>query len=154
MPEDFHIRIAEPKDADDLIEFNIAMALETENKILPPEIITAGVHNLFANPQYGFYLVAETNDEIAGALMVTTEWSDWRNGLFWWIQSVYVKPKFRRQGIYRKLYEFIKELAAERIDICGFRLYVEKHNVIAQKTYESLGMTETCYRMYEELHSR
>ncbi|MFA4838221.1 MAG: GNAT family N-acetyltransferase [Candidatus Neomarinimicrobiota bacterium] len=106
MPEDFHIRIAEPKDADDLIEFNIAMAKETENKILPPEIITAGVHNLFAHPEYsGFYLVAETNGEIAGALMVTTEWSDWRNGLFWWIQSVYVKPKFRRQGIYRKMYE-------------------------------------------------
>jgi ribosomal protein S18 acetylase RimI-like enzyme len=114
------------------------------------------VENLLRDERYGFYVVAEycasaDSREVAGSLMVTYEWSDWRNGVFWWIQSVYVKPEFRRQGVYRRLYEFIKQRAAQESNVCGFRLYVEKENRIAQATYERLGMTETYYKMFEEL---
>ena len=99
---------------------------------------------------YGFYLVAESDDgEIAGGLMVTFEWSDWRNGCFWWIQSVYVMPAFRRQGIYRDLYGYVRKMAEERGGVCGFRVYVEKDNVSAKETYRKLGMEECDYRMFE-----
>ena len=83
--------------------------------------------------------------------MITTEWSDWRNGLFWWVQSVYVRPSYRRQGLYRELYARVKELAEQEPSVCGYRLYVERGNEAAQKAYESLGMHETEYKMYEEL---
>lgn len=85
--------------------------------------------------------------------MVTTEWSDWRNGNFWWIQSVYVKPEFRQQGIYRAMYEHLKTLARSKKNVCGFRLYVEKDNKTAQHTYQSLGMSETHYLIYEEMQT-
>ena len=147
----FSIRQAEVKDAEAIAEFNRLMAFETEHKKLLPEVILAGVNAMIANPSHGFYLVAEDGDQIAGSLMVTTEWSDWRNGVVWWVQSVYVREEYRRQGIYRSLYEKVKALAEQDPSICGFRLYVEKDNVNAQKTYESLGMEETDYLMYEEL---
>ena len=147
----FSIRQAEVKDAEAIAEFNRLMAFETEHKKLLPEVILAGVNAMIANPSHGFYLVAEDGDQIAGSLMVTTEWSDWRNGVVWWVQSVYVREEYRRQGIYRSLYEEVKALAEQDPSICGFRLYVEKDNVNAQKTYESLGMEETDYLMYEEL---
>jgi ribosomal protein S18 acetylase RimI-like enzyme len=83
--------------------------------------------------------------------MVTTEWSDWRNGIFWWIQSVYVRPEHRRRGIYTKMYDYVKNLAADMPDVLGFRLYVEKDNIEAQKTYHALGMNETYYKLYEEI---
>ena len=98
----------------------------------------------------GFYLVAEKNSQVLGSLMVTTEWSDWRNGVFWWVQSVYISPDFRRQGIYAQLYAQVKTLADQQPNVCGFRLYVETENIIAQKTYESLGMQQSHYLMYEE----
>ena len=147
----FSIRQAEVKDAEAIAEFNRLMAFETEHKKLLPEVILAGVNAMIANPSHGFYLVAEDGDQIAGSLMVTTEWSDWRNGVVWWVQSVYVREEYRRQGMYRSLYEKVKALAEQDPSICGFRLYVEKDNVNAQKTYESLGMEETDYLMYEEL---
>ena len=93
----------------------------------------------------------EDKGEIIGQLMITFEWSDWRNKAIWRIQSVYIVPSQRRKGIYRRLYEFVKARAAEDGGVCGFRLYVEKENEVAQRTYESLGMEETCYKMYEEL---
>jgi len=147
----FSIRQADLKDAESIAEFNRLMAFETEHKKLLPEVILAGVNTMIANPAHGFYLVAEGKDEIAGSLMVTTEWSDWRNGVVWWVQSVYVREEYRRQGIYRALYEQVKTQASDDPSVCGFRLYVEKDNVNAQKTYESLGMVETDYLMYEEL---
>ena len=147
----FAIRQATAKDAESIAEFNLLMAFETEHKKLIPEVILAGVNTMIANPSHGFYLVAEKDDEIAGSLMVTTEWSDWRNGVVWWVQSVYVRDEYRRQGIYRGLYEAVKTLANKDESVCGFRLYVEKDNINAQKTYESLGMEETGYLMYEEL---
>jgi ribosomal protein S18 acetylase RimI-like enzyme len=114
--------------------------------------LTAGIENLLRHKRHGFYLIAETSEaEAVGSLMITYEWSDWRNGLFWWIQSVYIAPQFRRRGIYRRLYEFVKELAAKQDGVRGFRLYVEKENRTAQRTYEQLGMSETHYLMFEEL---
>jgi len=147
--EPIRIRTGEIRDQAVIAAFNIAMAKETEDKVLPEATITAGIKAVMDDPGKGFYLVAENPDKIAGSLMITPEWSDWRNGYFWWIQSVYVRPEFRRMGIYRKLYEHVKQLAAGK-KICGFRLYVEKENETAQKTYESLGMDRTCYVMYEE----
>jgi ribosomal protein S18 acetylase RimI-like enzyme len=151
MQSSLEIRKAQKSDAGSIVQFNMAMALETEQKILPKDKIDAGVRSLLKNSQYGFYMVAEQNGTIVGSLMITTEWSDWRNGIFWWIQSVYVIPEFRRQGIYRAMYMKVKEEAKGVPNICGFRLYVERDNLIAQKTYSDLGMTETHYKMYEEL---
>ena len=174
------VRRAERHDVPALVEFNRAMARETEGKDISPGLLTRGVENLLKAPVYGFYVVAEHTPpaaesetggpssaeapgppaggspgaaEIVGSLMVTFEWSDWRNGLFWWIQSVYVRPDFRRRGVFRALYDFLKQLAARpgyRGYVCGFRLYVERHNTAAQQTYERLGMSETYYKMYEE----
>lgn len=144
------IRLATPADAAVLIEFNGAMALETEGKNLLPDVIGAGVRGLLDNPVAGFYVLAETERVIA-ALLITKEWSDWRNGSFWWIQSVYVRPEARRQGVYRRLYRHVQEMAAKDARVCGFRLYVERENSAAQATYAALGMKETRYLVFEEL---
>ncbi len=156
MPDQvFTLRRGEPRDIAALADFNIRMARETEDLHLDPAVITAGVRGMVEHPERGFYLVAETGDDgarsIAASLMVTTEWSDWRNGSIWWIQSVYVLPEYRRLGLYRRLYDRVRELAAAEPDVCGFRLYVEKDNSTAQSTYRALGMHETEYRLYEEL---
>jgi ribosomal protein S18 acetylase RimI-like enzyme len=145
------VRLATAQDAPLLIEFNAAMALETEQKELLPAVIGAGVRSLLGNPAAGFYVVAEKDDRVAGSLMITKEWSDWRNGTFWWIQSVYVRPAFRRQGVYKRLYRHVQELAANDPAVCGFRLYVERENARAQATYQALGMKETRYLVFEEL---
>ena len=145
-----NIRRATANDTAAIADFNISMALETEGKHLDPATINQGVANMIANPNMGFYLVAEDNGTVVGSLMVTTEWSDWRNGLFWWIQSVFIVETYRRRGIYGRLYETVKTLAAEADNVCGYRLYVEKDNRPAQLTYENLGMQATDYLMYEE----
>lgn len=148
MPE-IIVRTTTLDDAPTISQFNQLMAMETENKTLAAEIIDNGVKRLMQKPEYGFYLIAEIDKQTVGTCMVTTEWSDWRDGLFWWVQSVYVKPEFRKRGVYRAMYDRIKALAAEQPDVYGFRLYVEKENTIAQKTYESLGMVATDYLLYE-----
>jgi ribosomal protein S18 acetylase RimI-like enzyme len=149
------IRKALAIDASAIAECNMAMAQETEGKELLPRVIYAGVASLIANPERGFYLVCEgdtyTGTELMGSLMVTTEWSDWRNGHFWWIQSVYVTPNHRQKGVYRAMYAYLKELAKSDANVCGFRLYVEQENATAQRTYQSLGMARTDYLMFEEL---
>jgi ribosomal protein S18 acetylase RimI-like enzyme len=145
------IRLARRADARTLVEFNAAMALETEGKRLLPEVIGAGVRSLLRNPKAGFYVVAEEENQVVGALMITKEWSDWRNGTFWWIQSVYVRPEFRRRGVYRRLYRHIQKLAKADRHVCGFRLYVERENRRAQQTYRALGMEKTRYLVFEEL---
>ena len=145
------IRIASLKDAGAIAEFNKAMALETENKILDSEVLMQGVTSAFKKPELGFYLVAELNNKVVGCLMITTERSDWRNGIFWWIQSVYVHSEHRRCGIYSKMYEHIKTLATDNSQVCGFRLYVDRENEIAQKGYVSLGMKRTNYLLFEEI---
>ncbi len=148
--QDHLIRNARPEDTDVLTDFNIKMAYETEQKKLASEVIQAGIMKLFSETDLGFYTVAEVQGELVGALMITTEWSDWRNGLFWWIQSVYIQPQYRRQGIFRSLYQHIRDKARQEKGVCGLRLYVEKENTSAQQTYLNAGMQETDYRLYEE----
>lgn len=150
MNDEVAVRMGQMRDAAALADFNIAMARETEGKELSRGPVCAGVNTVMQDPAHGFYVVAEKGGAISGSLMVTREWSDWRNGEFWWIQSVYVKPELRRQGIYRKLYEFVRAKALEKGNVCGFRLYVEQGNTVAQQTYRDLGMVETVYRMYEQ----
>lgn len=144
------IRKGQTSDLQALVNFNQAMALETENLQLNSETLTLGVKTLLAQEDKGFYLVAETEDEIAGSLMVTFEWSDWRAKNYFWIQSVYILPQYRRQGIYGKLYQAVKDLAREQGGAASFRLYVENDNAAAKQTYETLGMEQSHYLMYEE----
>lgn len=131
-----------------LVEFNAAMALETEAKTLDARVLSAGVAAVLAEPRRGFYVIAEDERDVVGCLMITYEWSDWRNGDWWWLQSVYVRPDYRRHGVFRALYAEVERLATGRSDVVGVRLYVERENARAQRTYESLGLREEHYRMY------
>ena len=144
------IRLAAALDLDALVEFNQAMALETEGKRLDPETLSLGVGAVFGDDSKGFYVVADDDGQVAAGLMVTFEWSDWRNSWFWWIQSVYVLPRYRGMGTYGRMYEYVKDLATAKGNVCGFRLYVENSNGTARGVYEKLGMRESHYRMYEE----
>lgn len=148
----YEIRRATLADVPSLVEFNAAMALETEDKTLDRAVLRAGVEGLLAHPDYGFYLVAvDAAGETVGCLLITYEWSDWRNGLFWWVQSVYVTAAHRGQGVYRAMYQQVKQLAQAQGGVCGFRLYVEEHNDVAQATYRRMGMAKTHYLMFEEM---
>lgn len=144
-----NIRKGIRSDAEIIARYNIALAKETEHFDLNFERTLLGVNGMFDDPSRGYYLVAEMHGELVGQMMITYEWSDWRNGIFWWIQSVYVAPEFREQKIYRTLYEHAVELAKEQKNVCGLRLYVEKENERAHRVYEKLGMTLTKYDMYE-----
>ncbi len=145
------IRPATSADAATLVAFNLRLAAETEQRELDPKIVTAGVENLLRNSALGFYIVAEQDKRVVGALMITFEWSDWRNKTFWWIQSVYVHPDFRRRGIYRKLYGHVSQLAEQSREVCGLRLYVKKSNLVAQRAYSQLGMDEATYKIFEAM---
>ena len=144
-----HIRRASPDDAAFIAESNTAMALETEDMELVPDVVHSGVAAVLADDSLGFYIVAEIDGQPAGQLMVTYEWSDWRNGLWWWIQSVYVRPEFRRRGVYSALHRHVAEAARAAGGVCGLRLYVEQENTRAQRVYQSLDMYPTRYHMYE-----
>ncbi len=144
------IRKATSNDLQALVQFNQAMALETENLTLNEALLTKGVSAMLAGPEKGFYLVAEQDDEILGSLMVTFEWSDWRASNYYWIQSVYIRPENRRQGIYSKLYQAVKDIAEQDGGAASFRLYVEQDNTKAQSTYQALGMEQSYYLMFEE----
>jgi ribosomal protein S18 acetylase RimI-like enzyme len=145
------VRPARAADRDAVAAFNAAMARETEHRELDRATLARGVERGLADPAKGRYFVAEVDGEVAGCLMVTTEWSDWRDGWFWWIQSVYVDPAHRGRGVYGALHEHVRATARAAGDVVGIRLYVEKDNTRAQRTYRKLGMTETDYRLYEEL---
>lgn len=144
------IRRAENDDTPSLVDFNQKMALETEGKRLDESVLSSGVQAVFADPNKGFYVVAEEDEAIVGGLLVTFEWSDWRNKWFWWIQSVYIIPEARGKSIYSRLYNFVKKEAAKKGDVCGFRLYVERENAHAIRVYEKMGMENSVYFMYEE----
>ncbi len=146
---DVRIRKATRDDRDALVDFNAAMARETEDKILSHETLSRGVDAVFADGSKGFYLIAESKKVPAGALLVTSEWSDWRNAYFWWIQSVYVVPDCRRQGVYTELHRHVETMAAARGDVCGIRLYVDHDNARAKVTYERVGMNPARYDLYE-----
>jgi len=124
------------------------MAWETEKTTLDRETVTKGVNAVFGDPRKGEYYVAEADGRVVASLLIIYEWSDWRNCNVWWFQSVYVVPEYRRQGIFRFMYKFIKE-KAENMDVAGLRLYVETGNIRAMKTYESVGMTGEHYNFYE-----
>ncbi|MEO5596547.1 MAG: GNAT family N-acetyltransferase [Lysobacteraceae bacterium] len=177
------VRAATTEDVERLADWAIAMALETEHKQLDPDIVRNGVRAVLAEPARGRYFIAEctaetistdtTSDttptanasgvfgsaraepgECIGTLMLTHEWSDWRNGDWWWIQSVYVEYAHRRRGVYRALYDHVHALALATPSVCGLRLYVERENANAQRTYESLGMTDAHYQIYEAEFTR
>lgn len=151
MPSDIEVRIAERKDVETIAELNRAMAWETESRHLSPAVLTQGIRAVFDNPIYGFYVVAECDGQVVGCLLITFEWSDWRNGQFWWIQSLYVRPAFRRCGVFRRLHDFIKAEALRRSETCGLRLYVEQSNHAAQSAYRRMGMECSTYQLYEEM---
>jgi ribosomal protein S18 acetylase RimI-like enzyme len=144
------VRNATPADREFLARGNEAIALETEHKRLDPSTIRSGVAAVFANPGHGRYFVAEDDaGNAVGQLMITYEWSDWRDGQFWWIQSVYVLPSARRSGVFRALYDHIDGLARGTPGVIGLRLYVEADNVAARRTYERCGMHDGGYRVME-----
>jgi GNAT superfamily N-acetyltransferase len=144
------IRKARAEDASAIIDFQQKMAWETEEMHLVPETISKGVNAVFADPARGQYWVAEDKNIVIASLLITHEWSDWRNTNVWWFQSVYVLPEFRRTGIFRSMYQHIKN-EADKENIAGLRLYVETNNKGAQHTYEALGMESLHYKMYEWL---
>ena len=148
------IRNAAMTDAAIIASNNSLMAEETEGRTLDPDIMGPGVAALLADPGKGRYWVAESAGQIVGQLMVTYEWSDWRNGTLWWIQSVYIAPDFRRQGVFSALYHHVESLAAAEPDVCGLRLYVEDNNHRAQRTYEALGMVKPSYVVMESMFEK
>lgn len=148
------IREARRSDAATIAAYNAAMAEETEGKALDPACVGPGVVALFDEPSHGRYWVAEDRGDIVGQLMVTYEWSDWRNGMIWWIQSVYVHPEWRRQGVFSALYHHVESLASDTPGVIGLRLYVEDNNLRAQQTYEALGMLKPGYLVMETLFAR
>jgi ribosomal protein S18 acetylase RimI-like enzyme len=141
----YKIRDANPADAATIAEFNNCIARETENRSLEPGVIQPGVATILSDSTKGRYWVAERDGEIVGQIMVTYEWSDWRNGTMWWIQSVYVHADHRRNGVFSGLYRHVESLAKQEPQVCGLRLYVEGDNLRAQATYESLGMNKPGY---------
>lgn len=146
---DATIRNADRDDAEVIVRHNAALALETENKHLDQDVLSTGVRRLLDDPDRGRYFIAEVGADIAGQLMLTREWSDWRNGWFLWIQSVYVRPQHRRSGVFRRLYDHVVGLATQDDDICGIRLYVERENHSAIDTYLALKMRQTDYLLLE-----
>ena len=149
----YRVEHATAEDVAFIVACNSAMAAETEDLGLEARTLEAGIRYLLDNPREGFYLVARDGGKDVGTLMVTFEWSDWRNGRFWWIQSVYVEAHARRRGVYRAMHDAVRGLAGADPQACGLRLYVERDNETAQRTYTDIGMRETHYRLYEELFS-
>lgn len=146
---DILFRDATRADVPAIIEFQIAMARETEELDLDRDILTKGVTALFDDPSLGRYYVAGAEGRAVASLMITYEWSDWRNGMVWWIQSVYVVPEYRKRGIYAGLYAHIKTIVEPDPSIRGIRLYVDNRNVSAQQVYARLGMEGEHYRVFE-----
>lgn len=147
--QEITVRPASPVDAEFLVRGNAEMALETEHLSLDLDRLRSGVLALFDDPAKGLYWIAEMGGRRAGQMMITYEWSDWRNGTFWWIQSVYTVPQYRGQGVFKALYRHVDGLARKDASVCGLRLYVEQENGRAQATYERCGMHRTVYRMFE-----
>ncbi len=143
------VRDAAVADTRKIVDFQLAMARETEGIELDLEICSRGVAAVFADPGLGRYFVASLDGIVVGSLMITYEWSDWRNGMVWWIQSVYVMPDARGTGVYRRLYEAIQRLVRDSAGVRGIRLYVDTRNSAAQLVYERLGMDGGHYRVFE-----
>ena len=146
-----HIRQAAPEDAETIIAFQTAMAEEVEHTQLDRPTLAAGVRAELADPALGPYWLADIDGEVAGCMQVTPEWSDWRNGTIWWIQSVYVRPESRGRGVFKRLFSHVRAMVETNHAYKGLRLYVDKRNARAQQIYEKLGLDGDHYRMYEWL---
>lgn len=144
-----NIRRSILSDLNTIVAYNLALAWETEHLDLDRDVLARGVASVMEQPARGFYLLAETDGHVVGQEMVTYEWSDWRNGFFWWLQSVYVHPNYRRMGVYSALYRHVLKCAQEDQEVRGLRLYVERNNTGAQEVYRQLGMRKASYDMYE-----
>lgn len=144
------VREARREDLEFLVQGNARMAQETEGRALNPIMLTAGVKAVLEDPAKGRYFIGEIDGAVAGMLMVTWEWSDWRNGRFWWVQSVYVRPECRRRGVFRALYGHVRELCRGSGGV-GLRLYVERENETGKATYRAVGMSAAGYEVMEEL---
>ncbi len=154
LPQRILVRSAYWDDVDSLVAFSAAMALETEGRRLDLVRLREGTLSLLAAPEHGFFLVAELREtgrpRLVGQLMITYEWSDWRNGMFWWVQSVYVDPAWRRRGVFRAMHDHIVAKAKADPRVCGIRLYVERDNRAAQTVYQRVGLAPSVYAVYEQ----
>jgi ribosomal protein S18 acetylase RimI-like enzyme len=148
------IRQASHTDLESIVAFSAAMAQETEGRKLDEARLREGTRSLLDSPAYGFFMVAEAQHadppQLVGQLMITFEWSDWRNGLFWWIQSVYVDPAWRRQGVFRRMHNVVVSQAKANPKVCGIRLYVEQNNRTAKAVYQHVGLAQSTYKVYEK----
>lgn len=149
---DFHIRLAEPRDLESLVTYNMALASETEGRQLERSLLQSGVESILADFTKGFYVVMEhrPTGEMIGQLLITFEWSDWRNGVFWWLQSVYVHKEWRRQGVFKALYDYVLAEGKRRGNVAGIRLYVEQDNAVAQQVYTQAGLSMAPYKLFEK----
>jgi len=143
------VRAASIFESEIIINFQIKMALETENLKLEKSSVRKGINAVFKDLSKGKYYVAEENCRIVGSLLTTYEWSDWKNGMILWIQSVYIIPEYRRKGIFKKMYIYLKKMVEESDELIGLKLYVNKTNIVAQKTYEKIGMDGEHYKLFE-----
>ncbi len=145
-----HIRTAELRDAPVITEYNLALALETENLRLDPACVSVGVEALLTDPAKGIYFLAELESKVVGQVMITYEWSDWRNANIWWLQSVYVAREFRNRGVFRALFRHVEQLAKRDRQTCGIWLYMHADNDLARRAYENLGIRQTRYLVFEK----
>ena len=144
------VRAATRADLDHIVDYNFRLARETENKTLERSTLARGVEAVLDDAALGRYFVAQTGGSApAGQLLITYEWSDWRNGMFWWLQSVYVAPEHRRSGVFSALYAHVLAAAREATNVCGIRLYVERENCRAASTYRALGFRDAGYQVME-----
>lgn len=143
------IQKATEKDQSEIVDFQLKMALETEKLILDKSLVMKGVGQVFNDPTKGFYLVAQVENNIVASMLLTPEWSDWRNGFYLWIQSLYVLPQFRKKGVFRKMYKHVKELVAHSDGYSGIKLYVDQDNIPAQEVYQRVGMQASHYHLFE-----
>jgi ribosomal protein S18 acetylase RimI-like enzyme len=146
------VRVREgcPEDLDFVVEFNRLLAQETEDKELDLEALRPGVARALSSPELCRYFVAESDGEVVGQTMITYEWSDWRNGLIWWIQSVYVRTEYRGSGVFRALFDRVESEAKADGNVRAIRLYVDKDNENAMKVYDQIGMCRSDYVMFEK----
>ncbi|HVG02265.1 MAG TPA: GNAT family N-acetyltransferase [Nitrospira sp.] len=150
------VRPAIPEDLGILTEFSLAMAWETERRALDRSRLQLGIQSVIEQSERGLYFVANLRQQeqadtvTVGQLLITYEWSDWRNAQFWWIQSVFVHPMWRRKGIYRRMHQTITDIAHTRADVCGIRLYVEANNRMAKHVYQRVGLVPSHYEVYEK----
>ncbi|MCF8369858.1 MAG: GNAT family N-acetyltransferase [Bacteroidales bacterium] len=143
------VKKANKEDSEVIIDFQLKMAYETEKLKLNKAIVSKGVLAVFSNPDKGFYLIVKSNDKTIASVMLTPEWSDWRNSTFLWIQSLYVLPEFRKKGVFKRIYTYVQSLVNDSDDLTGIKLYVDQNNKIAQQAYANVGMLKSHYQLFE-----